>query len=66
VMHIVDIFVVWLLTIAYMIGTRLLENVVMYAICYVKCVFTWRSIIDACMLMRVLDQGCLRVVRVMN
>jgi len=66
VMNIVDIFVVWLLTIAYVIGTYLLDNVVMYAICYVKCVFTLRSTIHACMLMRVLDQGRLRVVRVMN
>jgi len=66
VINIVDIFVLWLLTISYVIGTRLLDNVVMYVICYVKCVFTWRSIIDACMLMRVLDPGRLRVVRVMN
>jgi len=65
-MHIVDIFVVWLLTIAYVIGTRLLDNVVVYAIYYVKSIFTWRSIIGACMLMRVLDQGRLHVVRVMN
>jgi len=40
VMNIVDIFVVWLLTIVYVIGTHLLDNIVMYAICYVKCVFT--------------------------
>jgi len=46
------------------IGTCLSDNVVMYAICYVKCVFTWRSTIDA--YMRVLDQGRLRVVRVEN
>jgi len=65
-MHIVDIFFVWLLTITYVIETRLLDNVFMYAMCYVKCVFTWRSIIDVCMLMRVLDPGRLRVVRVMS
>jgi len=40
-MHIMDIFVLWLLTIAYVIGMRLLGNIVMYAICYVLCLFTW-------------------------
>jgi len=42
-MNIMDIFVLWLLKIAYVIGTRLLDNVVMHAICYVKCVFSYRS-----------------------
>jgi len=39
-MHIVDIFVLWLLTIAYVIGTRLLGNVLY--------LFTWISITNVC------------------
>jgi len=65
-MHIVDIFVLWLLTMVYVIGTHLFNDVVMYAVCYVICLFTWMSIIDICWLMRVLDPGRLHVVRVMN
>jgi len=42
-MNVMDILVVWLLTIAYVIGMRLLGNVVMHSICYVKCVFPCRS-----------------------
>ena len=49
-----------------MIGARLLGNVVMDAICYVLCVFTWISIIDVCWSMRVVVSSRLRVVRVMN
>jgi len=51
-MHIVDIFVWWLLTIVYVIGTRLLNEVVMCVVCYFICLFTWMSIIDVCWLMR--------------
>jgi len=40
VMHIVDIYILWLLTIAYVIGTCLLDNDVMHVICCVICVFT--------------------------
>jgi len=46
VMHILDIFVVWLLTIVYVIGTHLLNDVVMYSVCYFICHFIWMSIID--------------------
>jgi len=65
-MHIVDILILWLLTITYMIGTRLYGNVVMHAICYVLYLFIWISIIDVCWLMGVVDLSRLRVVRVMN
>jgi len=40
-MHILDISVVWLLTIVYVIGMRLLKDVVMYSVCYFICRFTW-------------------------
>jgi len=60
VMYIVDIFVSWLLAITYVIGARLLDNVVMYAI------FTWMNILDVCWLMIVLDSGRLLMVRVGN
>jgi len=66
VIYIVDIFVLWLLAITYVIRARLLDNVVMYAIFYVLCLFTWMNIIDVCWLMRVLDTGRLLVVRVGN
>jgi len=41
------------LTIVYVIGTRLLNDVVMYSVCYSICCFTWMSIIDVCRVMRV-------------
>jgi len=47
-MNVMDIFIVWLLTIAYVIGTRLLGNVVTHAICYVKCVLPCRSNFNDC------------------
>jgi len=65
-MHIVDIFILWLLTIACMIETRLFGNVVMHVIRYVLCLFTWISIIDVCWLMGVVDPDRLLVVRVEN
>jgi len=40
VMHIVDIYVLWFLTITYVIGTCLLDNDVMHVRCYVVCVFS--------------------------
>jgi len=44
---------VWLLAIVYVIGTRLLKDVVMYSVCYFVCHFTWMSIIDVCRVIRV-------------
>jgi len=57
-MHILDISVVWLLTIVYVIGTHLLNYVVMYSVCYFKCCFIGMSIIDCCSVVRVLLCGC--------
>jgi len=45
-MHIVGIYVLWLLTISYVIRACLLNIDVMYVICYVIC----GSIVDVCML----------------
>ena len=40
--------------IVYVIGTRLLNDVVMYSICYFICRFIWMSIIDFCRVIGVL------------
>ena len=49
-MHIVDIYVLWLLTITYVIRACLLDIDVMYVICYVVCVSSYGSIVDVCVL----------------